>query len=141
MRFCGVPLYIAGVTRHRTDIQVRFGDSDALGHINNASIASYAEVGRLDFVQRAVGKAVGTIILASLHLDFRRQIDLRDRVHVETWISAVGRSSVTLAQVIYANDERAADVKSVIVYFDYATNQSREIPSDIREMLAPFVAK
>ena len=34
---------------HRTDIQVRFGDTDALGHVNNASFAAYAELARLDF--------------------------------------------------------------------------------------------
>ena len=33
---------------HRTDIQMRFGDTDALGHVNNASYASYAEVARLE---------------------------------------------------------------------------------------------
>jgi acyl-CoA thioester hydrolase len=127
------------MSRHRTDIQTRFGDTDALGHVNNASFASYAEVARLDFVHHLFNRSVGTIILASLHLDFRRQVKYREPIHVETWVAKLGTSSVTLQQIIYASGERAADVRSVIVYFDYHTNRPQPLPDDIRATLAPFI--
>src|SRR5947209_5494669 len=96
---------------HRADIQVRFGDTDALGHINNASIASYAEIGRLEFLS-ALGSSVRSLILANLTIDFRRQIHLGDTVRVDTWIEKLGNSSLTLEQHIIANDAIAAEVKS-----------------------------
>ena len=37
---------------HRTEIQVRFNDTDALGHINNSSYALYAEIGRLELIKQ-----------------------------------------------------------------------------------------
>jgi acyl-CoA thioester hydrolase len=126
------------MNRHRTDIQARFGDTDALGHINNASLAQYAELGRLDFLHGVLGRSVGSIILASLYLDFRRQVAFRERIHVETWIERIGTSSVTLGQVIYADDQRATDVKSVVVYFDYETNTSKAVPAELRELLAAY---
>jgi chromate reductase, NAD(P)H dehydrogenase (quinone) len=122
---------------HRTDIQVRFGDTDALGHVNNASYAAYAEVARLHFLA-VIGTTVRSLILASLYVDYRKQVDYDDRVHVESWIEKLGNSSMSILQTIYANDEVAADIRSVVVHFDYATNKSRQIDSAMREQLAPF---
>ncbi|HEX4684057.1 MAG TPA: thioesterase family protein [Gemmatimonadaceae bacterium] len=123
---------------HRTHVQMRFGDTDALGHINNASFASYAELGRLDFLSK-LGGSVRSLILASLYIDFRRQVNLADDLYVESWVSKLGRTSVTLEQTIYANDEKAADVKSVVVHFDYATNKPTELTPEIRAALAAHV--
>jgi len=74
---------------HRTDIQVRFGDSDALGHINNASFATYAEVARLAFFSD-LGGTVQSLILANLCIDFRRQVKVDEPVHVDTWVEKIG---------------------------------------------------
>src|SRR4051794_32100532 len=89
------PVISTDMLTHRTDIQMRFGDTDALGHINNASFASYAELGRLDFLSK-LGGSVRSLILASLYIDFRRQVNLGDRLYVESWVSKLGRTSVTL---------------------------------------------
>ncbi|MEO7085942.1 MAG: thioesterase family protein [Gemmatimonadaceae bacterium] len=126
------------MTTHRTDIQTRFGDTDALGHINNASYAAYAELGRLDFLGR-LGKDVTSLILATLYIDFRRQVKFRESVHVDSWVQRLGRTSITLHQTIMASGERAADVKSVVVYFDYASGQPVELTPEIRAALEPFV--
>jgi acyl-CoA thioester hydrolase len=123
---------------HRTDIQVRFGDTDALGHVNNASFAAYAELARLDFLKR-FGGSVRSLILASLYIDFRRQVSFTDEVFVETVVEKIGTSSVTLAQTIVAAGERAADVRSTVVYFDYSKNKSRPLTDEMRVAVAPFL--
>jgi len=122
---------------HRTDVQVRFGDTDALGHINNASFAAYAETARLDFL-RCLGKSVRSLILASLYVDFRRQVAFGERVHVETVVERIGTSSITLQQTVFADDQRAADIRSVVVYFDYPNKKSRALTDEMRAALAPF---
>jgi acyl-CoA thioester hydrolase len=123
---------------YRTDIQVRFADTDALGHINNASYATYAEMARLDFLQ-TIGEPVQRLILANLAIDFRRQVLATDRVHVMSWIEKIGTSSMTVSHTIFANDERAADVRSVVVYFDYATQRSMALTATMRERLAAYI--
>ena len=123
---------------HRTNVQVRFGDTDALGHVNNASFASFAELARLDFLHR-FGGSVRSLILASLYIDFRRQVGFTDEVYVETAVEKVGTSSVTLAQAIFAGGERAADVRSTVVYFDYSNNRSRPLTDEMRAAVAPFL--
>ncbi|HVX40004.1 MAG TPA: thioesterase family protein [Gemmatimonadaceae bacterium] len=124
-------------TPHRLEIQVRFGDTDALGHVNNAAYASYAELGRLEFL-KMLGKHVTNLILASLYIDYRRQVQYDDRVHIETWIDSLGRSSMTIAQAIYANDQLAADVKSVVVHFDYGAGKSMPLADDMRAVLESY---
>ena len=123
---------------HRTNVQIRFGDTDALGHVNNASFASFVELARLDFLNR-FGGSVRSLILASLYIDFRRQVAFTDEVYVETVVDRIGTSSVTLAQTVFAAGERAADVRSTVVYFDYAHNKSRPLTDEMRAAVAPFL--
>lgn len=123
---------------HRIDVQLRFSDTDALGHVNNASFATYAEVGRLEFLG-GLGGPVQSLILASLQIDFRRQVKIGEAVHVDSWVERIGNSSITLGQTIVANGERAADVSSAVVYFDYAANKPMTVPDALRARLEPFL--
>lgn len=121
-------------TSHRTDIQVRFADTDAQGHLNNGSYAIYAETARLTFF-RSLGKDVASLILARLAIDFRRQVKFGAKVSVDTWVERVGNTSVTLHHAMLADDEVAADVQSVVVRFDYATQRPTPWSANMRAAL------
>ena len=127
----------------RTDIQVRFNDTDMLGHLNNTSYALYAEQGRVAFMDefRAAGALPEGVfvILARLELDFLRQVRYGDHVHVLTRVARVGRTSVTLAQEIYGEDQLAARAVSVVVVFDYSVQKPVPIPERARELLEPYL--
>lgn len=125
---------------HETEIQVRFSDTDALGHVNNASFAQYSEIGRLSFGSDT-GQLVKSLILARLAIDFRAQINLGDRVIVRTWVERIGRSSVTMKQTILANGRIAADIGCVIVYFDYATNRPKELTPELKVPMEAFLVE
>lgn len=113
---------------HRTDIQVRFSDTDALGHLNNTSYALYAELARLDLLREATGDGRGGFILAHIALDFRQQVRFGDQVHVLSWVERVGTTSLTLLQQVVADGSTAADVRSVVVRYDY--DAQRPTPFD-----------
>lgn len=119
---------------HSMQIQVRFNDTDALGHVNNAAYAHYAELGRLYFL-RSLDVEVGKLILARLELDFRRQVRFGDDVSVQTAVGRIGNSSIHMAQKIFVGDQIAAEVASVVVYFDYEAGTSVRIPDPMREKL------
>lgn len=121
---------------YRTDIQVRFSDTDALGHLNNTAYALYAEQARVELF-RELGQQ-GNLILAHIALDFRRQAHYGDRVHVLTWVESTGKSSVRLYQEIFSNDEPAAEVGSVVVMFDFVTQRPTPLTSELRTALEPF---
>lgn len=118
----------------RTDVQVRFADTDAYGHLNNTSFALYAEQARVEFLY-ALGAERGTLILAHIALDFRKQVRFGEKVYVLTSVERVGNTSVTLRQDIYADEQVAAEVRSVVVLFDYQAQQSKRVPEPLREKL------
>lgn len=123
---------------HRVDVQMRFADTDALGHVNNGSFIVYAETGRLEFL-RVLGSAVRSLILAHIAADFRRQVLFGAAVQVETWVAGVGRTSVTLMQTVRANGEVAAEVRSVVVSFDYAAQRPTPWSAESRAALEAYV--
>lgn len=120
--------------RHHVDIQVRFSDADAIGHINNACFATYTELARMEFF-RMSGQRLESMILARLAIDYRRQVMLEDRVAVETWVEALGRSSITMRQEVIANGEVAAAVESVLVHFNYERQRSEPLTEELRAWL------
>ena len=109
---------------HRTAVQMRFADTDALGHVNNGSFVIYAETARLDFLG-ALGSMVQSLILAHLSVDFRRQVTFGEALVVDTWVERVGHTSVTILHAIRADDAVAAEVRSVVVSFDYEAQRPR----------------
>ncbi len=122
---------------YRTDIQVRFNDTDMLGHLNNTAYALYAEQARVEFF-RSLGLGRIALILAHISLDFRKQVTFGDKVHVETRVTKLGNSSVTLSQHVFANAELAAEVKSVVVLFDYDSQKPKVIPDELRARLQDY---
>ncbi|MEP6618313.1 MAG: thioesterase family protein [bacterium] len=122
----------------RTNIQVRFADTDALGHLNNGSFVIYSETARLEFARRLLGAGSRALILAHLSVDFRRQVRYDEPVHVYTWIERIGRTSAALRQTVYAHEALAADVKSVIVSFDYTAQQPTGWTDDARAAMLPY---
>jgi acyl-CoA thioester hydrolase len=119
---------------------MRLADTDAYGHINSATFATYAEVARLDFLM-CLGKTVRSLILANLSIDFRRQLSYGESIHIETWVERLGRTSITMRQTIHGDNKPAADVKSVVVMFDVSTGNAMELTSEVRDALAAFKLK
>ncbi len=123
---------------HKTDIQVRFFDSDAFGHLSNIAFSLYAEQARVDFFFNVI-KQNNNLILAHIDLDFLKQADLKDEIYVETSVIKIGNTSITIKQDIIANGEIASATKSVIVLFDYGTQRPMAIPDQARALLNKYL--
>lgn len=134
------------MNRHRTAIQVRFADTDALGHVNNAVFATYAETARLAFFRETAGLYgsagdVGGFIVARLAIDFRSQVLLGQEVEVLTGVMKLGRTSMTIGQQVLADGVLAADIECVAVSFDYERQRPVRIPAGLRELVEGLLAE
>jgi acyl-CoA thioester hydrolase len=118
-------------------IQVRFGDTDMFGHVNNAAFASYVELGRLRFLE-SLGQGASGLILARLVLDFRRQLRFGDQPELETYVTRLGTTSFGLGQRLLLAGESVCDADSVVVCFDYASQRPIPIPGVLRRGLERF---
>jgi acyl-CoA thioester hydrolase len=124
--------------KHWFDEPIRFGDQDSLGHVNNASIATYCESARLDF-SRAVGHAPGRNgigwVLARLVIDYRAELHYPGKVRIGTAVSRIGTSSSTLVEGLYCDDLCAATSEATVVMIDFATRKAVPIPPALRRRL------
>jgi len=123
-----------------TDIDVRFRDTDAMGHVNNAVYSTYLEVARQAYWQRVdPGCSYDRVpfILAQISIDFRRAATVNDAIRVFIRTTWVGRSSFGMRYEIRARDGEAlfADAESVLVIYDYASDRSIPMPEALRRAL------
>ena len=117
---------------------VRFADVDAMGHVNNAVFLSWMEAARTHFVlQRGLAEGVDALemILARIEVDFRSPVRFGDDVRVGVRPSRLGTKSFEFEYEVRANDRLAAHGTSVLVAYDYATNESIAVPKRWREAL------
>ena len=124
--------------RHRTPLQVRFRDTDAFGHVNNAVFFTYIELARirylLDVLQPAEPFERMPLILARVELDFRSPIMFGEDVEVATQVDRIGRSSIAMSHRMTAGSESrlVGEAESVLVTYDYAVAKPMPVPDDWR---------
>lgn len=92
--------------RHTVEVQTRFGDADAFGHINNAVYLQYLDLAKYCYLMHLVDgpfeQQPTAPVIADLHITFVEPAYLTDRLTVHSAITAVGDSSLTLEQYITA---------------------------------------
>jgi acyl-CoA thioester hydrolase len=117
----------------------RFNDTDALGHINNATYSTWFEEARRPVFQIFIPDLdvrQWKLIIARIEIDFLAQGEYKDQVTIKTSVEKVGNSSFVLNQEAIQNNNPICRAKSILVHFDYSLNKSVPIPDDIRKKLA-----
>jgi len=125
------------------DIQVRFADTDALGHVNNAVYLSWMELGRMAFTDTTLPEIDWSktgFILAHVSIDYLEPVFLGDKVKVYMRAGKIGVKSVVLECLITKTDKKGerptAKGNNIIVAFDYRQNVSVPIPEDWKERMS-----
>lgn len=127
----------------RTEIQPRFCETDALGHINNAVLPTWFEEGRIGIFRifnPSLALDSWNLILKRYEIDFIAQIWQHYPVTIETEIERIGNSSVVVFQRAIQQGVVVATGRTVQVHFDYAAQKTAPIPSAIREQLEAHLA-
>ena len=128
-----------------TRIEVRYRDIDAMNHVNNAVYVTFLEIARTRLSQQRMAFAGSAreipFIVARVAVDFRSPIGFGEVVEVGLAVTAIGRSSYTLAYRIEADGRLAAEAESVQVHFDYAANCPMPIEGDRRARLEALMKK
>ncbi|MEN6393113.1 MAG: thioesterase family protein [Anaerolineaceae bacterium] len=126
-------------------IEVRYGDLDAQGHVNNAKYLTYMEQARIQYM-RHLGLwesdsflDIG-VIMAEVRLTFRAPVELGTPVQVGVHLVRMGNKSMEVEQVIEnAHDGTVyASGTVVLVAYDYRTRKSIPIPEKWRKTVSEF---
>ena len=132
--------------KHRTSIQIRFKDLDALGHVNNANHLTYFELARMQYSDDVLGKidwSKNGFILASVKLDYKKPILIKDRVFVLSRTSKAGTKSFEMEHQIIriepdGTETILAEGSNVIVCMEYATMKTIPVPEEWKTKVSAF---
>ena len=129
--------------RHATHVQVRLGDLDPFGHVNNAVVATYVEQGRVLYLRDVLGTGADPVsmpfILARLEIDYLEQTLFDDPVEVGTRVDWIGRSSVHMSHLLTGREGRElARSEAVLVAFDYEIEKPVPVSDAWRASMATY---
>lgn len=126
------PRDLPGAFPHVLEIAVRFADTDAMGHVNNAKYMTYCEIARIRYWTDVTGMPIApgtegaeSLILAEARITYRAPVFHGEIVTIQTRAARIGRSSFTLehrllASIPGATPRLVAVSESVLVRYDYA---------------------
>ena len=129
--------------RYWCPVTVRWGDMDAMGHVNNIIYLQYLESARIGFVE-AIGWGMRTggggrqgPAVVSQTYNYRRQVFYPAELEVGVRCKEVRGRSFVLEYGIFrkGTDELVGDGSSVVVWLDYDASRALEIPQDLRQAL------
>lgn len=119
-------------------VDVRWGDMDAMGHVNNAVYFSYLESARIHFFEvmgllALIGEDGCGIGLVSANCNFRREVRYPATLEIGTRVKRIGNSSFTLHHVFFDKEsgEAMADGESVVVWVNYGLGKSQPLPESL----------
>lgn len=121
---------------------VRFGDTDAMGHVNNAKFATYLEDARVGFFRETTRDTVSLagLILARTEIDFVRPIFFGpEPVETDVWVEHVGTKSFRLGAEMRQSGQVVGRAVAILVAYDYAANGSRPLTGDEKALLSAHV--
>jgi acyl-CoA thioester hydrolase len=113
---------------------VRFGDLDALGHVNNAVYLTYIEAARLAYFAHLelTDPAKPPLMLARVEADYVKPVLMQHEVRVTASIARIGSKSLTMHHDVVANGELAARLETVLVWYDHEQGVSVPVPDTAR---------
>jgi acyl-CoA thioester hydrolase len=115
----------------RRSSEVRFSDTDAMGHVNHARFLGYFEDARVALIVEAFALRNPVdlaVILARAEIDYLRPVRYGGgAVDVAVWLTRVGTRSFTLDYALEQQGEVAARGRTTMVAYDYAAARSRPL--------------
>ncbi|MDT8450016.1 MAG: thioesterase family protein [Wenzhouxiangellaceae bacterium] len=126
------------------EIDVRWGDVDSFGHVNNAVFLAYLEECRSQWMSSVPchwQEADNGPIVANVNINYRRPIHWPQRLEVTLKPASPGRSSIKLESEIRSlprSDKEKpvlfADSTVTLVWIDKKSGEPVPLPSAIREL-------
>ena len=133
--------------RFKTSIRVRWVECDAQGIVYNGAYLGYLEIGQAEYY-RNLGFAI-YIIPQSGYFDFavvkstqefKAPAKVDQIIDLYVRVSHIGTTSLVLHVEIYPedSDRLLTSIETVYVGYEAATESSRPVPDDIRQLVTHF---
>ena len=127
-------------------VEVRYGDLDPQGHVNNAKHLTYFEQARIAYLielglfsKDQSFMEIG-VILADLHITYLEPVYFGQNIKVGVHVAKLGNKSMTWEQNIVDadTDKEIAKGTIIMVTYDYRASKTIRIPQEWREKISAF---
>lgn len=124
------------------EMDLRWSDQDAQGHVNNAKIVTLAEEARIRFhaflaSQREGAGQGGSIVVARQEIDYHAQTQYAPAITLRVSVVRIGTKSYTLRQQGLQDGRPVFTVDSILVWLD-GSGASRALTGQERAELEAF---
>ena len=137
------------MARHRFELQPRWADMDAYGHVNNVTWLEYLQEARVDMLfvhasRRGAERLAQGVVVAQNEIDYQTPLVFRPRtVPIDLWVSRIGTASFGIDYDVSEPGPDGATVcyvraSSVLVPVDPATGQPRRLTAEERDVLTAY---
>lgn len=129
----GVPLYAM-------TMPLRWGDMDALGHVNNIMYFRFFETVRLAWYEQLgyapLGEGDEGLVIVDNHAEYLLPVVYPANLYVQMGGHSVGRSSFISTYTITVGDTLTTRGSSRIVWVNNREMKSKPLPDVIKQLLA-----
>ena len=128
---------------HDMVLSIRWGDMDAMGHVNNTVYFRYMETVRIEWM-RAVGcdpdpQGQGPVIVNAF-CNFYRQLEYPGDVRVKLYVSDPGRTTFETWCTMERTDQPGvvcADGGATTIWVDFPQQKAETLPDWMRALVTP----
>jgi acyl-CoA thioester hydrolase len=126
---------------HSVFIPIRWGDMDAMGHVNNTVYFRYMEQARVDwahaFVRSTGGQAYADDgpLIVNASCTFSLPLTYPGEVEVRMFLGRPGRTSVESYYEIWMGGKQYADGTAKLVWVNVTTGRPVPLPESLRAVL------
>jgi acyl-CoA thioester hydrolase len=122
--------------------RIRFGDLDAMRHLNNVVFLRYFETARINYLNSLfdshdpVNRDGGFgFIFASCHIDYRSPGQFDEEVAIRVRPADIGMKSLKLEFDMHVGERLLAEGYGVLVGYDYEAERSAPLPEGLKARL------
>ena len=127
---------------HEMTVPIRWGDMDAMGHVNNTSYFRYLEIARIEWFS-SIGAMLNPggegLVIVNAFCNFYKQLEYPGDVRVTMYVSDPGRTTFET----WCTLERA-DAPGVVcaaggattIWVDFPSQKARTLPEWLRQIVS-----
>lgn len=128
----------------KTQIRVRYSETDRMGYVYYGHYAQYCEVGRVEALRnlgisyRSMEEDGIMLPVASYSIQYKKPAVYDDLLTVETSITALPSAKIHFSYTIFRGDELLIIAETTLVFVAAETMRPVRCPEPLLDKLAPF---
>ena len=123
---------------YQSEFPIRWGDMDAMGHVNNVMYFRYFEQVRMEWYGQAefapLPASTHGIVIVDNHAEYLKPVTYPMRIKVQMFGHSPGRSSFISSYLLTVDDVLYTRASAKIVWIDTAVGKSIPLPADVRDL-------